>query len=82
MYNANKAYFARDVMNEMYAAGDDSNCVSDLYSSLLDDLDVLFPVYLNSDNKKYTASRDSECFTSLKTGFNGNFSIWQCKGDY
>jgi len=65
MYNANNTYFACDVMNEMYAAGDDSNCLSELYSCVRDEPDVLFPVYLNSENKKYTASRDSECFTSL-----------------
>jgi len=65
MYNTNNAYFACDVLNEIYAAGDDSNCVSDLYSCVRDESDVLFSVYLNSENKKYTASRDSECFTSL-----------------
>ena len=39
--------------------------MSDLYSCVRDESDVLFSVYLNSENKKYTASRDSECFTSL-----------------
>jgi len=55
------AYFARGVMNEMCAAGDDSTFLSELYSGVRDESDVLFPVYLNPENKKYTASRDSEC---------------------
>ena len=65
MYNANSAYFACDVLNETYAVGDDSNCLSDLYSGVRDDSDVLFPVYLNSEHKQYLALRDSGCFTSL-----------------
>ena len=77
MYNTNNAYFACDVLNEIYAAGHDSNCVSDLYSCVRDESDVLFSVYLNSENKKYTASRDSECFTSLML-----MKVWYPKGTY
>ena len=48
-------------MNDTYAVNDDSNCLSDLYSGVRDDSDVLFPVYLNSEHKQYLAG----CFTAL-----------------
>jgi len=39
--------------------------LSDVYSGVRDNLDVLFPVYLNSEHKQYLALRDSGCFTSV-----------------